>query len=380
MPRVHVQAWGARGAEIRMTNETDLRLEGALKTFGDVTALDHVDIAVRNGELLTILGPSGSGKTTLLRLVAGFAEPDAGKIMLQGRDITFLPPAKRDIGMVFQNYALFPHMTVAENVAFPLQMRKTAKAEIKRRVDWALGIVKLTGYEERLPRQLSGGQQQRVAFARAVVFDPRILLLDEPFGALDRKLREQIQLEVRRLQQQLNLTSLFVTHDQEEALILSDRIAVMNEGRIEQLGTPHEIYEKPANRFVADFIGISNLFSGRIEGRDKQTAAVRDDTGLLFHVAADEIPEAGSDAVVLVRPERLHLLRDGEEAANSLSGEVAEIVYLGQSEKLRIDTGAGRNVLMHRQTKLGEAPLEVGSRVDVGWSAADAHLIVEAGQ
>jgi len=363
-----------------MTNETDLRLEQALKTFGDVTALDHVDLSVRNGELLTILGPSGSGKTTLLRLVAGFAEPDAGKILLQGRDITYLPPAKRDIGMVFQNYALFPHMTVAENVAFPLQMRKTAKAEIKRRVDWALGIVELTGYEERLPRQMSGGQQQRVAFARAIVFDPRILLLDEPFGALDRKLREQIQLEVRRLQQQLNLTSLFVTHDQEEALILSDRIAVMNKGRIEQLGTPHEIYEKPANRFVADFIGISNLFSGKLEGRDKQTAAVRDEAGTLFHVVADEIPDAGSDAVVLVRPERLRLLQAGDEAENSISGEVAEIVYLGQSEKLSIDVGAGRRVLMHRQTKLGEVSLDVGASVNVGWSAADAHLIVEAAQ
>ncbi|WNK01187.1 ABC transporter ATP-binding protein [Thalassospiraceae bacterium LMO-JJ14] len=361
-----------------MTNETDLRLEQALKTFGDVTALDRVDLSVRNGELLTILGPSGSGKTTLLRLVAGFAEPDAGQILLQGRDITYLPPAKRDIGMVFQNYALFPHMTVAENVAFPLRMRKTAKEDVAKRVKWALGIVELGGYEERLPRQLSGGQQQRVAFARAIVFDPRILLLDEPFGALDRKLREQIQLEVRRLQQQLSLTSLFVTHDQEEALILSDRIAVMNKGRIEQLGTPHEIYEKPANRFVADFIGISNLFSGRVEGRDKQIAAVRDEAGRLFRVVGDDIPDAGTDAVVLVRPERLQLLGEGEEAENSISGEVAEIVYLGQSEKLRIETGAGEDVLMHRQTRLGEVRLDVGSRINVGWSAADAHLIVEA--
>lgn len=361
-----------------MTNDTDLRLEQALKTFGNVTALDHVDLSVRNGELLTILGPSGSGKTTLLRLVAGFAEPDGGRILLQGRDITWLPPARRDIGMVFQNYALFPHMTVAENVAFPLQMRKTAKPEIAKRVKWALGIVELGGYEERLPRQLSGGQQQRVAFARAIVFDPRILLLDEPFGALDRKLREQIQLEVRRLQQQLNLTSLFVTHDQEEALILSDRIAVMNAGRIEQLGTPHEIYEKPANRFVADFIGISNLFSGVVEGRDSDIAAVRGEDGKLFQVAAENIPDTGTGAVVLVRPERLQLLQGDRDLENTISGEVAEIVYLGQSEKLRIDIGEGRDVLMHRQTRLGEAAVEVGARINVGWTAADAHLIVEA--
>ncbi len=360
-----------------MTNETDLRLEQTLKTFGNVTALDRVDLSVRNGELLTILGPSGSGKTTLLRLVAGFAEPDAGRILLQGRDITFLPPAKRDIGMVFQNYALFPHMTVAENVAFPLQMRKAAKAEIAKRVKWALDIVELGGYEERLPRQLSGGQQQRVAFARAIVFDPRILLLDEPFGALDRKLREQIQLEVRRLQQQLKLTSLFVTHDQEEALILSDRIAVMNGGRIEQLGSPHEIYEKPANRFVADFIGISNLFSARVEGRDNDTVAVRTEDGKLFLVESESKPNAGANAVVLVRPERLQLLKEGHDAENSISGKVAEIVYLGQAEKLRITTDTGQDVLLHRQTRLGEVALSVGSQVSVGWSAADAHLIIE---
>jgi len=359
-----------------MENDTDLRLENALKTFGTVRALDEVDLSVRHGELLTILGPSGSGKTTLLRVVAGFAEPDAGRILLQGQDITFVTPAKRDIGMVFQNYALFPHMTVAENVAFPLQMRNMAKDEVKRRVNWALGIVELDGYQDRFPRQLSGGQQQRVAFARAVVFDPRILLLDEPFGALDRKLREQIQLEVRRLQQELNLTSLFVTHDQEEALILSDRIAVMNGGRIEQLGTPHEIYERPVNRFVADFIGVSNLFSGTIEGREGRTVALRTSDGLRFLVEADTVPETGTEADMLVRPERLELLEGGAQASNSVGGEITEIVYLGQSEKLRVDIGNGYQVLMHRQTKSGEPSLEVGTRISIGWTPADGHLIV----
>ncbi|MDP4795444.1 MAG: ABC transporter ATP-binding protein [Rhodospirillales bacterium] len=360
-----------------MTNDTDLRLEKAFKAYGTVKALDHVDLSVRNGELLTILGPSGSGKTTLLRVVAGFAEPDEGRVLLQERDITFLPPAKRDIGMVFQNYALFPHMNVAENVSFPLQMRNMAKVEIKKRVTWALGIVELGEYAERLPRQLSGGQQQRVAFARAIVFDPRILLLDEPFGALDRKLREQIQLEVRRLQQQLKLTSLFVTHDQEEALILSDRIAVMNAGRIEQLGTPHEIYERPINRFVADFIGISNLISGVIEGQDRSVAVVRSKDGQLFLVAADAIPTQGTNVIVLIRPERLVLLDDGAERSNRLSGTVAEVIYLGQSEKLRIDIGGGRDMLMHRQSRLGGVQLEVGSTVNIGWTPEDAHLIVE---
>lgn len=360
-----------------MTDETDLRLEKALKTFGAVKALDSVDLSVQRGELLTILGPSGSGKTTLLRVVAGFAEPDGGRILLQERDITYLPPAKRDIGMVFQNYALFPHMNVAENVAFPLQMRKVAKDEIQKRVAWALGIVELNGYEQRLPRQLSGGQQQRVAFARAVVFDPRILLLDEPFGALDRKLREQIQLEVRRLQQKLSLTSLFVTHDQEEALILSDRIAVMNAGRIEQLGTPHEIYERPANRFVADFIGISNLFSGRVEAVERGVAGVRTADGKLILSGSSSVPASGADATVLVRPERVSILAAGDEAPNRFSGSVVEIVYLGQSEKLRVDIGGETDVLVHRQTRQGETTFEVGSPIDIGWRPADTHLIIE---
>jgi ABC-type Fe3+/spermidine/putrescine transport system ATPase subunit len=234
-----------------------------------VAALDGIDLEVKPAEFLTILGPSGSGKTTLLKIVAGFELPEAGDVLLGGEDVTFTAPAGRNVGMVFQNYALFPHMDARRNIAFPLEVRRLPRAEIDRRVAATLALVDLAGYEGRLPRQLSGGQQQRVALARAIVFDPQLLLLDEPFGALDRKLREAMQLEVRRLQRRLGLTTVFITHDQEEALILSDRIAVMNHGRIQQAGAPRELYERPANAFVADFVGESNLLFGRI-------AAVRD--------------------------------------------------------------------------------------------------------
>ena len=252
-----------------------LSLSSVVKRYGTVLAVAGVDLSVRDGEILTILGPSGSGKTTLLKMVAGFEQPDEGRVRLGERDITDATPASRGIGMVFQNYALFPHMPVAENVAFPLEMRRVGQSQIKERVTRALALVGLAGYEKRYPRQLSGGQQQRVALARAVVFEPPLLLLDEPFGALDRKLREQMQLEVKRLQRQLGITALFVTHDQEEALVLSDRIAVMNLGRIEQIGTPFEIYAQPVNRFVADFIGESNLYRGNVSA----SGARQDDGG-----------------------------------------------------------------------------------------------------
>ena len=262
-----------------------LSLSSVVKRYDTVLAVAGVDLSVRDGEILTILGPSGSGKTTLLKMVAGFEQPDEGRITLGERDITDATPASRGIGMVFQNYALFPHMPVAENVAFPLEMRRMGQAQIKERVAKALALVGLAGYEKRYPRQLSGGQQQRVALARAVVFEPPLLLLDEPFGALDRKLREQMQLEVKRLQRQLGITALFVTHDQEEALVLSDRIAVMNLGRIEQIGTPFEIYAQPVNRFVADFIGESNLYRGTVSAVAQDRLTAEAEGGLIDHGA-----------------------------------------------------------------------------------------------
>ena len=300
-------------------------------------ALAGIDLAVRAGELVTLLGPSGSGKTTLLKVIAGFETPDAGSVHLASRDVTFASPAKRDIGMVFQHYALFPHMTVAQNIAFPLEMRRVERGERRRRLEEVLQLVDLTGYGERLPRQLSGGQQQRVALARAVVFGPRLLLLDEPFGALDRKLREQMQLELKRLQRRLGLTALFVTHDQEEALILSDRIAVMNQGRIEQVGTPPEIYARPVNRFVADFIGESNLFQARSDsgGTAVLSGGVR--------VRLPSVPSSpGAEVGLLVRPERPRLLADGQGADNVFAGVVSEVIYLGESIKYRLRLDACR--------------------------------------
>jgi spermidine/putrescine ABC transporter ATP-binding subunit len=339
----------------------ELSIEGVGKRFGDVVALDHVSLSVAQGELLTILGPSGSGKTTLLKVVAGFETPDGGTVKVGGTDISALPPAKRDIGMVFQNYALFPHLSVKANVAFPLEMRNVPRAEIDRRVSGALAMVELVGYEARLPRQLSGGQQQRVALARAIVFNPRLLLLDEPFGALDRKLRETMQLEVRRLQRRLGLTTIFITHDQEEALVLSDRIAVMNKGTIQQIATTTEIYEHPANDFVADFVGESNIFHGTMNAPGTVTL----DGGHALAVHSDK--PAGAKVGVLMRPERF-----GISGANSFTGEVIESVYLGTSFKLRLAVEGGRELLV-RQPARGALPA-AGSRVTVGIEPDAIHV------
>lgn len=346
-----------------------LEVIGATRHFGAVTALAGVDLTVRRGEMLTLLGPSGSGKTTLLKIVAGFETPDEGAVRVDGRDITMAPPAKRDIGMVFQNYALFPHMTVAENVAFPLLMRRVPRAERERRVQETLKLVDLPTHGARLPRQLSGGQQQRVALARAVVFDPQLLLLDEPFGALDRQLREQMQLEVRRLQQRLELTALFVTHDQEEALVMSDRIAVMGQGQIVQLGAPEEIYRTPSSRFVAGFIGESNLYRAR--PLDDTTAEL--DGGMRVPLPANRIGVKG-DLGLMLRPERVRSLGPDDTADIAFDGHVEEVVYLGETIKYRIKSEDGRlSVLARWPLHEANRILSTGQRVRVGWRSADMH-------
>jgi putative spermidine/putrescine transport system ATP-binding protein len=338
-----------------------LSVEGVTRRFGDVLALDGVSLDIAPGELLTILGPSGSGKTTLLKVVAGFEKPDAGRVRVDGEDITALPPARRDIGMVFQNYALFPHLTVARNVAFALEMRNVAKAEIERRVTDTLGLVELAGYEARLPRQLSGGQQQRVALARAIVFNPRLLLLDEPFGALDRKLRETMQLEVRRLQRRLGLTTIFITHDQEEALVLSDRIAVLNRGALQQIATTTEIYERPANDFVADFVGESNIFHGTLTAPGLVTLA----GGRAIKV--DRAGKVGERLGVLMRPERF-----AATGSNAFTGDVVEAVYLGASFKLRLACADGLELIV-RQPARGPLPA-AGQRIEVAIDADAIHV------
>ena len=347
-----------------------LQIQGVTRRFGRVDALAGIDLAVREGELLTILGPSGSGKTTLLKVIAGFEQPDEGGVYLNASDVTCMPPAKRDIGMVFQNYALFPHMTVAENIAFPLHMRKVPKAERARKVKEALQLIDLPDFGARFPRQLSGGQQQRVALARAVVFGPRLLLLDEPFGALDRKLREQMQLEVRRLQRRLGLTALFVTHDQEEALVLSDRIAVMNAGRIAQLGSPQEIYQQPANRFVAGFIGESNLLHARIGANG--LAVMENGTYLALPRNAD----IGADDIgIMLRPEQTRYLREGDHADTAVDATIAEIVYLGDTTKYRLHTDTGFDLIVRWPLNAAGHTLTLGERITVGWNRDDVHVI-----
>jgi putative spermidine/putrescine transport system ATP-binding protein len=355
---------------------SDLSLTGIAKRFGDVVALDHVDLELRRGELMTILGPSGSGKTTMLRIIAGFELPDAGDVRVRGRDVTLLAPAKRNMGMVFQNYALFPHMTVAQNVAFPLQMRRKGRAETKERVEWALDTVELAGYGHRYPSQLSGGQQQRVALARAIVFDPELLLLDEPFGALDRKLREQMQLEVKRLQRRLDLTTVFVTHDQEEALILSDSIAVMSAGRIEQLGSPREIYARPANRFVADFIGELNLFRGRVKALEGGLLVIETAEGETLRAEARDGLAPGDPVNALIRPERpRQVVSGGSDGPNVFEGTVKEVVYLGESEKYRVVLPSGLEVLLRWPGQGEDQVRPEGASLGFRFDPHDLHVI-----
>ncbi|KRE16838.1 hypothetical protein ASE63_13995 [Bosea sp. Root381] len=351
-----------------------LAVRGARKSYGQVQALESVSLSVGAGEFVTLLGPSGSGKTTLLKAIAGFEDIDEGTIRLGGEDITDAPPGRRNIGMVFQNYALFPHMTVAQNIAFPLEMRGVSRAEIARRVEDALTLVELGGYGARLPRELSGGQQQRVALARATVFSPRLLLLDEPFSALDRKLRENMQVELRRLQQRLGLTTVFVTHDQEEALLLSDRIAVMSNGRIEQLGSPDAIYDNPANYFVAGFVGEANLVRARVEGSGAGQS-LRLATG---EALAAELPpgfEAGRELQLVLRPERIRWLDQAGDASNSFAAVVVEHLYLGQDSKYRVRLESGLELVLRRQSLGTDRPRRPGQTAFVGWQASDMRIV-----
>jgi putative spermidine/putrescine transport system ATP-binding protein len=352
-----------------------LSLKQIVKRFGSVTALCGIDLDLRQGEILTILGPSGSGKSTMLKIVAGFEMPDAGTVHLAGRTITYATPASRGIGMVFQNYALFPHLLVAENVAFPLEMRKLGRKEIQQEVSRALNLVGLAGYEDRSPRQLSGGQQQRVALARAIVFNPHLLLLDEPFGALDRKLREQMQLEVKRLQRRLGVTALFVTHDQEEALILSDRIAVMNQGQIEQIGPPPEIYARPVNRFVAAFVGESNVYHGRVASYDRQMLSIVLDNGQTIGVSGVSERPSGSEVGVVMRPEAPRRLTEHEPADNVFTGEVREVVYLGEAGKYALELVGGLQLVVRWPFNATAQYCKLGARVRVSWPSDSLHVV-----
>jgi spermidine/putrescine transport system ATP-binding protein len=313
-------------------------IEGVRKAYGDVVALDRVSLEVRPGEFLTLLGPSGCGKTTLLRLLAGFETPDEGRLLISGRDVAGRPPHERPVNTVFQHYALFPHRTVAGNVAFGLEMRGHARGEIAERVARALEMVRLTGLGDRRIDQISGGQKQRVALARAVVLEPDVLLLDEPMAALDLKLRKEMQVEVKNLQERLRTTFVFVTHDQEEALIMSDRIAVMNDGRIEQLERTEALYERPRTRFVADFLGVRNLVEAVVVSVDGGIATLRTTAGLVFRAADDGGYRPGAPVLVGIRPERVRMDGAGE-GDNRLPGTLDDEIYLGDRTDWRVRAG-----------------------------------------
>ncbi len=323
------------------TNSPIVRFRGVSKAYGGFVAIPSLDLDIARGEFLTLLGPSGSGKTTTLMLLTGFEMASGGVIELDGGRIETCPAHKRDIGVVFQNYALFPHMSVAENIAFPLRVRGLSRATVEAEVQRALAMVHLADKGGRRPGQLSGGQQQRIALARALVFKPRLIVLDEPLGALDKNLREQMQDELKALHRQLGITMVFVTHDQSEALTLSDRVAVFNHGRIEQLATPGDLYRRPASAFVAEFIGENNLVSGVVEQVAMDSVAVRADSGGLLHGVASGSLQAGEAVVVAVRPEQLELA--GANDPGSLSGRVAQVTYYGDSYRVDIDAeGIGR--------------------------------------
>jgi putative spermidine/putrescine transport system ATP-binding protein len=360
-----------------MTAAGRVELRRVTKVFGsaEVPAVDAVDLDIAPGEFMTLLGPSGSGKSTTLNMIAGFERLTSGEILVGGGDVASLPPYKRNLGMVFQQYALFPHMTVASNVAFPLQRRKVDKRETARRVREVLEMVGLADFAERMPSQLSGGQQQRVALARAVVFNPPVLLMDEPLGALDKKLREQLQREIARMHRELGLTFIFVTHDQEEALALSDRIAVFNQGRIEQVGSASELYENPVSLFVADFLGDSNIFHGVLRERAGGRCVVGEGYELI--VAGPSGVPAGTAGALVVRPERIRVALPGSSSStgvNALNATVQDVVYQGSHRKvvLRCDVGVTASSLEQTGT---ESPVSIGDRVVITWDVDDGVLV-----
>ena len=364
--------------------DVDVRLERVTKLFGDVAAVDDLSLEIATNEFFSLLGPSGCGKTTTLRMIGGFEDPSYGTVFLGERDVTDLPPYQRDVNTVFQSYALFPHLDVFENVALGLRRKKVEKAEIERRVAETLRLVDLAGFERRKPGQMSGGQQQRVALARALVNRPRVLLLDEPLGALDLKLRKQMQLELKTIQQEVGITFIYVTHDQEEAMTMSNRLAVMRHGRIEQLGAPEDVYEHPATEFVAGFLGASNLLDGEVASLNG-TAQIRLATGETV-VAEDPSIDSnvGSTVRVGVRPEKISIVPEDEPAAsgrNHVDGTVRMATYIGVNYQYRVDGPGGREltVFVQNQGAAGSHP-SVGQRVRLEWLPEHTFVVEPSGE
>jgi spermidine/putrescine transport system ATP-binding protein len=362
-------------------SDVDLEFRRVSKHFGDVRAVDDVSFRVRRGEFLSLLGPSGCGKTTSLRMIAGFERPTGGEIFLNGRPVGDTPPYRRNVNTVFQHYALFPHKSVFDNVAFSLRMKRLAAAAIAAGVERMLALVELPGIGRRFPHQLSGGQQQRVALARALINEPTVLLLDEPLGALDLKVRRRMQQELKRIHREVGVTFVYVTHDQEEALTMSDRIAVMNHGRIEQLDTPAAIYERPATRFVANFIGLTNLFPGSVETRDGPRVIVRLDGGLHVRADAPAATQPGAKIDVAVRPEKIQMALDRPAAAaNALEGTVVDFVYQGAVTEYQVAPASGpavRVVVQNSREAWEPERVPIGHRVYLSWPEG-ASLVLPA--
>ena len=355
------------------SNALNISIESITKTYGDFHALNDVNLEVNSGEFLTLLGPSGSGKTTLLMVLAGFTRPDYGSVKFGEEEVILKPPHLREIGMVFQNYALFPHMNVEDNIGYPQKLRGVSKSETKLSVDEALSIVKLDGLGKRRVGELSGGQKQRVALARAIVFKPKILLMDEPLSALDKKLREEMQIELRQLHDSLNITTVYVTHDQKEALTMSDRIAVINDGQLMQLDTPNEIYKRPNNAFIADFIGESSLLSVKVQGGAAYLGA--------SEICANQTPDRDGDYLLMVRPEKLFLAERTEKDTNFFDGLVEESIFQGESQlmviKLDPEIYGGQELRMRlpNGSETMQSLPKTGEKISVGLRFADSFLV-----
>ncbi|MGY4447414.1 putative spermidine/putrescine transport system ATP-binding protein [Bradyrhizobium sp. i1.3.1] len=346
------------------------------KTYdGETLVVKNLNLDIARGEFLTMLGPSGSGKTTTLMMLAGFEVPTQGRILLEGRSIDNMPPHKRDIGMVFQSYALFPHMTVEENLAFPLRVRKLGKAEIESRIKRALDMVRLGAYGKRRPAQLSGGQQQRVALARALVFDPKLVLMDEPLGALDKQLREQMQLEIKHIHERLGVTVVYVTHDQGEALTMSDRIAVFNDGVIRQLAAPAELYEQPQNAFVAQFIGENNRLHGKVVAMNGKTCKVEIAGAGEVQALAINVEAVGRPTVLSLRPERVQLNPTPGALPNIFSAQVAEVIYLGDHVRTRVSVCGHDDFVIKLPNAEGLVQLQPGAAITIGWKTEDCRAL-----
>ncbi len=346
-----------------------------VKRFADVTAVAGINLSMPSGEFFSLLGPSGCGKTTTLRLIAGFERPDEGQILLDGVDMVQTPPHKRNVNTVFQNYALFPHLTVAENVAFGLRYKDVSKQDGKKRVADALELVRLQGLERRRPSQLSGGQQQRVALARALILNPAVLLLDEPLGALDAKLRKALQIELKALQEEIGITFIYVTHDQEEALTMSDRLAVMSNGRVEQIGSPSDVYEEPTTAYVADFLGVSNLMDANATGAGADGATVR--LGEFDLVAAQGDTDTKGDVKIVIRPERVQLEPAGTTGANRVPGMVERVVYVGSIMQVIVHLAPGQTIQVWVQNRGEDLPYSQGEAVAVHLPADALRVLID---